>query len=249
MRVKIVFITLGIIAGILAGIALCVVVFFPITSDAELLENLFPADFPGYSNLEVLSSEGEGIYRVPRRIEIIVQLESYPHTVSCPGEVFLWPGDPMGLNVRWRTLQCAGQHRYMELAQIALENGFGYEKCHNEKTALLLARWVKSGLISMDEIMFPAVNERVAVLVADPELLTRQAARDGGLFDTADIIVRHDVKSENGAGQSSSIVLRCSGRVELFPINPGLIHQYADIPGGDYLMPDTLEPFTPLSEE
>ena len=187
--------------------------------------------------------------RIPRRIEIIVQIESYPQAVSCPGEVFLWKGDPMGLNVRWRTLQCAGQHRYMELAQMALENGFVYEKCHNEKTALLLARWVKSGLISMDDIMFPAVNERVAALVADPELLTRQAARDGGLFDTSEIILRQDVKSENGAGQTPSIVLRCDGRVELFPINPGYIHNVTDIPVGDYLMPDTLEPFTPLSGE
>lgn len=89
MWVKKSFIILGIIAAILAGIALCMVVFFSITSDAELLENLFPADFPGYSNLEIISSEGEGIYRIPRRIEIIVQIESYPQTVSCPGEVFL----------------------------------------------------------------------------------------------------------------------------------------------------------------
>lgn len=155
----------------------------------------------------------------------------------------------MGLNVRWRTLQCAGQHRYMELAQMALENGFGYEKCHNEKTALLLARWVKSGLISMDEIMFPAVNERVTELAADPELLTLQAALDAGVFDTAEIIVRDDVTSENGAAQSPSIILRCSGRVELFEINRGYIHNYTDITVGDYLMPDTLEPFTPLSGE
>ena len=245
MWVKRLFITLGIIAGILAGIALCMLIFFPITSDAELLENLFPSDFPGYSNLEILSSEGEGIRRIPRRIEFVVQIESYPQTVSCQGEIFFAMGDPMLLNLRWRTLQCAGQRRYMELAQMALENGFVYEKCHNDKTALLLARWVKSGLISMDEIMFPAVKERVTTLAADPDLLTLRATRDGGLFDTSEIILREDVKSENGAGQSPSIVLRCDGRVELFQVNPGLIHSYTDIPVGDYLMPDTLEPFIP----
>ena len=96
MWVKRTFITLGIMAGILAGIALCVLIYFPATSDAELLESLFPTDFPGYSNIEIISSEGEGMRRIPRRIEVLVQMEGYPQAVICPGEVFLWAGDPMG---------------------------------------------------------------------------------------------------------------------------------------------------------
>ena len=105
-------------------------------------------------------------------------------------------GDPMAVNVRWRTLQCAGQHRYVELAQIALDNGFEYSRCHDEKISLLLAHWVKLGLISMDDVMYPAVNDAVAPLAANPDLLTLQPALDAGLFDTSNIIVRADVKSE-----------------------------------------------------
>lgn len=255
MWVKKLLITLGIIAGILAGLAVCLSIYMqqqlylPSTSDAELIEMLFPSDFPGYSNVEILSSQGEGFRRIPRTIEIVVQIESYPQAVRCPGEVFFAAGDPMALNVRWRTLQCAGQRRYMEMAQMALQNGFVYSKCHSEKTTLLLARWVKSGLIPMEDIMFPDVKDRVAALVADPNLLTRQAALDGGLFDTSAMVRRDDVKSEDGAVHGPSFVLRCNGRLQRFGIDPGYIHSYTDIPVGDYLMPDTLEPFIPASEQ
>ena len=253
MWVKKLFITLGIMAGILVGIALCLSIYFnqhlylPATSDTKLLEKLFPTDFPAYSNIEIISSKGEGPRQIPRTIEVVVQIESYPKTVTCQAEVFLDEGDPMMLNVRWRTLQCAGQRRYMELAQIALQNGFEYSKCHNEKVAFLLSRWVKSGLISTQDIIFPAVKDRVAALVADPDLLTLQANQDGGLFGTAEMVLRDDVKSTNGAGPGPSIVLRCDGRLELFRIDPGLILNYADIPSGDYLLPITLEPFIPAS--
>jgi hypothetical protein len=255
MWVKKLFITLAISAGILTGIALCLSIYMqqhlylPSTSDAQLLEQLFPSDFPANSNVKILSSQGEGPRRVPRTIEIVVQIESYPRAVTCQGKVFFAVGDPMLLNVRWRTLQCAGQRRYMELAQIALQNGFEYSKCHNEKTALLLARWVKPGLLSMADIIFPAVKERVVALVADPHLLTLQASQDGGLFDTSKMILWDDVKSETEAGPGTSIILRCDGKLELFKIDPGLINNYTDIPAGDYLMPYTLEPFTLTPEK
>ena len=250
MWVKKLFITLGIFAGILAVLALCLFIYvqqglyMPSISDAQLIEQLFSSDRPGFSRVEILSSEGEGNRRIPRRVEISVQMESYPQTVSCQGEIFLAMGDPMMVNVRWRTLQCAGQHRYIELARIVLQNGFEYSKCHNEKVTLLLARWVKTGMLGMQDVIFPAVKEAVAPLIANPDLLKLQEAQDAGLFDTSRIRLREDVVSENGAGQRSSIVLRCDGSVELFRIDPGLINNYTDIPPGDYLMPDTLEPFT-----
>jgi hypothetical protein len=249
MWVKKLFISLGIIAGILVASALCLFIYMqqglymPSTSDAELIEHLFSSDEPGFSSVEILSSEGEGKRRIPRRLEILVQMESYPQTVSCQGEIFLAMGDPMILNVRWRTLQCAGQHRYIELARIALDNGFDYSKCHDEKITLLLARWVKAGMIGMDDVIFPAVKDAVTPLIANPDLLKLQEAQDAGLFDTSQIRLREDVQSEDGAGQRSSIVLRCDGSVELFRVDPGLIHSYTDIPPGDYLMPETLEPF------
>jgi hypothetical protein len=86
------------------------------------------------------------------------------------------------------------------------------------------------------------VKERVAELAADPDLLTLQPALDAGLFDTSQIILREDVTSELGSGEDYSIILRCDGRAELFRIHPGYIHKYTEIPVGDYLMPDTLEP-------
>ena len=66
------------------------------------------------------------------------------------------------------------------------------------------------------------------------------------MFDTAEIVVRDDIQSENNSGNRSSIILRCSGRVELYKIDPGDIHRYIDITVDDYLMPGTLEPFTHL---
>ena len=189
------------------------------------------------------------IRRIPRTLEVVVQIESYPQTVTCQGEVFFIMGDPMAVNVRWRTLQCAGQHRYIELAQIALDNGFEYSECHDEKISLLLARWVKLGLIGMDDVIFPAVNDAVTPLVANPDLLTLQPALDAGLFDTSNIIVRADVKSENESSQGPSIVLRCDGSAEFYEINSWLLNKSVDLSYDDYVLPETLEPFIPLTEK
>jgi len=250
MLLKKLFIILGAIALLLVSAALCLYIYIqqglylPSTTDAELLESYFPPDYPGYSDLKIISSEGEGFRRIPRTIKFTVQVESYPQAVPCQGEVNFAAGDPMMLNVTWNTLQCAGQHRYMELAQIALQTGFTYQKCHNQKIALLLARWVKSGLLSLDDVIFPEVKDQVSALVDNPDLLTRQPALDAGLFDTSQIILRQNVKGTDGNPRDQSIILRCNGRVELFNINPGLIHGYTEIPVGDYLFPLTLQPFS-----
>jgi hypothetical protein len=248
MKIKNLFIILGVIVTVIAAIVVCLFVYMqqhlylPDVDDTALVERFFPPDFPGYSNVEILSSKGEGMRRIPREIEVAVQIESYPQAVRCQGQIYLVDGDPMMQGVRWQTLQCVGQRRTMELAQLALERGFDYSKCHNERVALLLARWVRSGLTGMDKIMFPAVKEKVSALVADPNLLTLQPALDGGLFDTSKIIVRDDVKGGNAAGQRSSFILRCDGRLEQFRIDPGLIHNYTEFAPEDYLLPDPIEP-------
>jgi hypothetical protein len=248
-------IALGIIIGTLAAVYFCLLIYIgqnlnlPNTTDQELLETLFPLDFPGYSRVEIVSSEGEGPRRIPRTIEIVVLMESYPKRIACEGEVFFAMGDPMALNVRWQTIQCAGQQRYMDLAKVALESGFNYSECHKEKITLLLARWVESGLMNLDQVIFPAVNESVASMIENPNLLVLQPALDGGLFDTSEVIVRDDISVAGEATQYQSIVLRCDGRLELFRVDPGFIHSYTEIPVGDYLLPYTLVPFVPAIEK
>lgn len=254
MMVKKLFIILGIIGDILVVLVVCVVItmelglYLPSISDQEIVGSAFSEDNPGYANIEIISSQGEGIRRIPRTLEVVVQMESYPQTVTCEGEVFFIMGDPSAINVRWRTLQCAGQHRYVELAQITLNTGFEYSACHAEKISLLLARWVKLGLIGMDDVVFPAVNGAVAPLAANPDLLTLQPALDAGLFDTSNIIVRTDVKSENESSQGPSIVLRCDGSAEFYRIDSWLLNQSGDLAYDDYVLPETLEPFNPLTE-
>jgi hypothetical protein len=253
MGKKIVLI-LGIIAGLLAAFVICVVItmqfklYLPLISDEELIGHAFPEENPGYGNIEIVNSQGEKDRRIPRSLEAVIQIESYPQTVTCQAEVYFVMGDPMAVMVRWRTLQCAGQNRYIELAQIALDYGFDYSECHDEKISLLLARWVKLGLIGMDDVIYPAVNDAVTPLVANSDLLTLQPALDAGLFDTSNMIVRRDVVAENETQKGQSVVLRCDGKAELFLINPGYINAYIELSGGDYRIPDAIEPFSLLPE-
>ena len=99
----------GIIAGALIALVLCVFIYVelglykPATSDAELLGYYFSPDEPGFSNVEIIKSEGEGIRRIPRTLEFSVQMESYPQPVTCQGEIFFDMGDPM-------IVMCAGAH-------------------------------------------------------------------------------------------------------------------------------------------
>jgi hypothetical protein len=252
--VKKLFIILGIIGGILVALVVCVVItmelglYLPSISDQELVESAFSEDNPGYVNIEIISSQGEGIRRIPRTLEVVVQMESYPQTVTCQGEVFFIMGDPSAVNVRWRTLECAGHHHYIELAQAVQHNGFEYSECHDEKISLLLARWVKLGLIGIDDLIYPEVNDAVAPLAANPDLLTLQPALDAGLFDTANIIVRADVKSDTESSQGPSIVLRCDGSVEFYKMSSWLLNKSVDISYNDYVLPETLEPFNPLTD-
>ena len=97
-----------------------------------------------------------------------------------------------------------------------MHNGFDYSECHQEKISLLLARWVKLGLIGMDDVIYPAVNDAVTPLVANSDLLTLQPALDAGLFDTSNMIVREmwRVKPNPSKIQASSCAvmgeLNCS---------------------------------------
>jgi len=252
---KKIFLILGIIAGILAALVLCAVItielglYLPSISDQELLKSASIADNPGFSNIEIISSQGEGIRRLPRTLEVIVQMESYPQPVTCQGEVYFIMGDPAAVNVRWRTLECAGHQHYIELAQAVQHNGFEYSECHDEKISLLLARWVKLGMIGMDDLIYPEVNDAVAPLAANPDLLILQPALDAGLFDTSNIIVRADVKSENESSQGTSIVLRCDGSAEFYKMSSWLLNKTVDLSYNDYVLPETLEPFNPLTEK
>ena len=246
---KKIFRILLIAGGLILGLFICLSVyinqslFVPSRTDQELINSVFDPEFPGYSKVAILSSQGEGLRKIPRTIQVEVQIESYPQALTCKGQVFWAAGDPMVLGVTWETLACAGQNRYMELAQIALDRGLERTGCHAERIAYLLARWVNSGLISLDDIYFPVINEWVSGLIEDPNFLNQLEPWDGGLFDTADIVVREDILRENGPDNRSSFVLRCNGTLEQYLIDPGYIHAYTNIPVGDDLMPNTLIPF------
>lgn len=237
-------------AGVLLGLVFLVWLVFepslyvPARSDEDLVSMLFDPQRPGYGEVQVLSAEGEGWRRIPRVLQVEVELESYPRTVTCAGEILWREGDPMFLGITWQTLECAGHNRYIELAQEALRSG-GLEgaECHTGRIAHLLARWLDLGLIDLDDLPWPETRARLTELAADPDLLTRLAPYDGGLFDTGQLVLREDVVPDRPPYNETSFVVRCDGTFEAFPVSPGQVRGYVDLQRGDDLLPMTLEPF------
>jgi hypothetical protein len=72
--------------------------------DEDLIAILFDLDFPGYSQITILESEGKGIRPIPRHILIEVTMKSYPEPRQCLAEIFFNVGDSMALNSLWRTI-------------------------------------------------------------------------------------------------------------------------------------------------
>lgn len=242
-----------IVVGLIGGLLLCLSVYIDQSlylspmSDKELVEMIFPSDHAGFGQVEILSSQGEGLRRIPRTIEVEVRLESYPQPVTCKGQIYWAVGDPMTLGLTWETLACAGQGRYVDLAHWAMKESLTPASCHAERVAALLADWTRRGLIDLEELIYPETRQWVGELAGNSRPAGQLEAWDGGLFDTGRIILREEPVRESGPDSRSTFVLRCDGTVEQFQIDPGYIHAFLEFGGGDYQLPATLIPYQPLS--
>ncbi len=241
-----------IILGLLVGLFLCASFYIEQRlyvrpqSDQELLDLIFDPRFPGYSRVDIMESQGQGLRQIPRTIRIEAKMESYPAAVVCPGEVYYDVGDPMVLHVQWQSLQCVGQHRLMELTQAALASGLTRTDCHAEKIAHVLLRWVEGGLLGLEEIRFPELRTWIDELITTGGDRADWRPLDAGLFDTREMVVHNELSGEVEHRGVPTYVLRCNGALDLYLLEGhGLVHRYTEIPVGDYLLPDPEQPFLP----
>ena len=208
-------------------------------TDQDLIEILFETDFPGYSQFEVLSSEGEGIRRIPRQMQIAVTVEAYPEPMICGGEVYYAMGDPMALNVQWHTIECVGQMVLMQMARSAMSSGLNLDACHSETINNLLAFWISKGIIQPNEILSPELRQILVALAADKELMELIPVLDAGLFDTQNVVA-HQVVGE-GESSEPAYVLRCDGRVDVYLVRyHNEVYNATKRNSGDIFLPDTL---------
>jgi hypothetical protein len=140
----------------------------------------------------------------------------------------------MAVELTWETLVCAGHGLYMELAQIALDDGLEKTDCHAERIAHLLGDWARRGLISLEGFYNPDTRLWLETLAQDLESRSRLPALDGGLFATGELVVVEAVVRPGGPDQRSSYILRCDGRLEQYHIDPGYLSAYVDVGPGDY---------------
>ena len=208
-------------------------------SDQDLIEILFETDFPGYREFEVLSSEGEGIRKIPRQVGIAVMIEAYPEPMVCEGEIYYAMGDPMALNVQWHTIECVGQMTLMQLARSTMLSGLDLDNCHAETINNLLAYWIWKGVIQPDEVLSPELREILVDLAEDDLRMENLPALNAGLFDTKDVIIHQVVAA--GEMSEPAYVLRCDGRVDLYLVRYwNEVYKATKRNAGDIFLPDTL---------
>lgn len=209
-------------------------------SDEDLIETLFDVDFPGYTSFSILESEGEGIRRIPRHILLEVEMAAVPESVVCTAEIFFDVGDPMALNSQWHRLHCVGQHFLMAVVKEAMDYGLKENDCHADAITDTLAFWVHEDVIAPGEIRSTELRERIIVLAADEDYLASIPRRDGGVFDTGDMLL-HDLAG--GEGGYASYVLRCDGMLDGYRTRHlSDIYEIANRKPGDHILPDTLRP-------
>lgn len=209
------------------------------TSDEELIDIMFDQDAPGYGEIKIMQSEGEGIRRLPREVLIQVELLTFPETLLCEAEIFYDIGDPMALNAQWRTHECIGHDRWISLTQLAYRYGLKENDCHQERITLLLAHWIQTGVIKTEDIFAPELRERVATLLEDSPGPVNGEYMDGGLFDLDEAVFHQLVGDEEV--RYTAYVLRCDGTLDAYLLDGyGKTYSVVDIMPGDYVLPDTI---------
>jgi hypothetical protein len=212
-------------------------------SDEDLIATLFDTDFPGYSQIIILESEGEGIRRIPRHLLIEVTMESYPKPSQCLAEIYFDVGDPMALGSQWHTMQCVGQHLLMERARTVMKYGMtpSNAACQQDIITHLLAYWIITGVIKPSDITSPEYRETVQSWAEDPGRITAQEVLDSGFFNLDEAVV-HDLARDVDK-KYPRYVLRCDGSLDVYltkshhlPPTP------AKLKPGDLILPDTFPP-------
>jgi hypothetical protein len=212
-------------------------------SDEDLIAILFDIDFPGYSQITILESEGKGIRRIPRHILIEVTMESYPEPSQCLAEIYFDVGDPMALNSQWRTIQCVGQHLLMEHTNTVMKYGMTPSNvpCQQDRITHLLAYWIRTGVIEPSDITSPEYREAVLSWAEDPDRLAAQDVLDGGFFNLAEAVV-YDL-AKDADKKYPRYVLRCDGSLDVYLTKShNLPPNQAKLIPGDRILPDTHPP-------
>jgi len=237
--ILIILVILCISAGLFLRFYLTQHLFIKPKSDQDLLEILFDADFPGYSNFEVLDSEGEGLRRIPRQMQIAVTIETYPEPLVCDGEVYYAMGDPMALNVQWHTIECVGQMVLMERARLTMNSGLELDRCYSETINNLLVYWIREEIITPKDILSPELRKIILDLASDDEYIKKVPPLDAGLFDTGNVVVHQVV--DDGESSEPAYVLRCDGSVDVYLVKYwNNVYQATKRNAGDIFLPDTL---------
>jgi hypothetical protein len=236
------FVLIGICAAsaLIAWVYLSQRLYLPQESDQDLINTLFDTDFPGYAQIEIIDSQGEGIRRIPRQMLIEVQMQVYPEMVTCPAEIYFDVGDPMALNAQWQSLECIGQHRLMELARVAMASGMRENACHASTITNLLAHWVNTGVIQPSNVRSPELRQLISQLAGDDQYMQAIPVLDGGLFSTQQAVAHNRIKEDNAPGYPA-YVLRCDGTLDVYLLRSRSdVYQAANMQAGDDLLPEPL---------
>jgi hypothetical protein len=122
---------------------------------------------------------------------------------SCEGKLKMFISDPSYFSFTWNTLNCVGQNHLIRWAQHAIESEQDYD-CHQEEITSLLAYWVQTKKLAVDQIMDRHLHSMVERTQKENKALPDQMrVKDFDKFLPID-------------QKRTMYLLRCDGTIDLY---------------------------------
>jgi len=208
--------------------------------DKSIIKSAFDPELPGYSDIKILSREGDGTVDNPRILKFQVTIECYPSPVVCDGKLkFVW-GDPCRLEKSWSTLEGAGLYLLVHWARnpiidVSKYNTYYYYN-QPQHVSLMLKHWIDSKFIKIEDIldsrMYKLVNEMIINPASVPAGLTNI-----GLFNLSNITTTDLVPDLSAEKKVPVYILRRNGVIDLYLTNNGFPNPAITLEHGDSQIP------------